>query len=149
MHVYKIALEKYSKSLAASGVAARWNSRDIKIIYTASTRALACLENVVHRSAIGLQANFRTMIIEIPDSLPITVIKKEELSTDWYLFEHYPYTQLLGDSWISKGETSILQVPSAIIAEECNYLLNPMHKDFEKVKLSQTEPFEFDPRIKK
>ncbi len=148
MHVYRIALEKYSKSLAASGVAARWNSKDVKMIYTASTRALACLENVVHRSAIGLQAGFRTMAIEIPDGLPMTVVKKEELPTDWHLFENYPYTQALGDAWISKGETAILQVPSAIIAEECNYLLNPAHEDFEQIKLIKTELFEFDPRIK-
>lgn len=149
MYVYRITLEKYSGSLITSGNAARWNSKDVKMLYTASTRALACLENVVHRNAIGLQANFRTMVIEVPDDLQIIIMRKEELLTDWYLFENYPYTQALGDAWISKGETAILGVPSAIIAEECNYLLNPAQIDFKKIKLLNVEPFEFDSRIKK
>lgn len=147
MPVFRIALEKYSRSLVASGVTARWNSKDVKMIYTASTRALACLENVVHRSALGLQANFRTMIIEVPDDLSIKVVRKVELPSDWHLFENYPFTQSLGDAWISGGETPVLQVPSAIIAEEYNYLLNPGHEDFKKVKLNRTERFEFDSRI--
>lgn len=149
MHVFRIALEKYSKSLVASGVAARWNATDVKMIYTASTRALACLENVVHRSAIGLQANFRTLVIEVPEDIAIKIVSKEELPFDWHLFENYPFTQSLGDAWISSGETPVLQVPSAIIAEEYNYLLNPGHEDFKKVKLNRTELFEFDPRIKR
>lgn len=148
MYVFRIALEKYSKSLIASGVTARWNSKDVKMIYTASTRALACLENVVRRSAIGRQANFRTMVIKVPKDLSIKVVKKEELPSDWHLFENYPFTQSLGDAWISSGETPVLQVPSAIISEEYNYLLNPGHKDFERVKLDRTELFEFDARIK-
>lgn len=149
MYVYRITLEKYSGSLITSENAARWNSKDVRMLYTASTRALACLENVVHRNAIGLQANFRTMVIEVPDDLQITIMRKEELLTEWYLFENYPYSQALGDTRISKGETAILVVPSAIIAEECNYLLNPAHIDFKKIKLLSVEPFEFDSRIKK
>jgi RES domain-containing protein len=149
MHVYRIALEKYSGSLIASGNGARWNSKDVRIIYTASTRALACLENVVHRNAIGLQANFRTMVIQVPDELRMKVISKEELITDWHLFQNYPYTQALGDAWIANGETAVLGVPSAIIAEERNYLLNPAHADFKKIKLLSIEPFAFDSRIKK
>src|SRR4051794_27144446 len=148
MQVYRITLEKYSHSLVASGNPARWNSKDVKLIYTASSRALACLENVVHRSSLGLRSLFRTMVIEIPDRLPITTLNKEELPLDWHLFQQFPSTQVLGDAWTSKKETAILKVPSAIIAEECNYLLNPLHMDFQNIKLVRIEPFEFDPRIK-
>lgn len=59
MLVYRIALVKFSDSLKASGRAARWNSNDIDVIYTASSRALACLENVVHRNQLGLSSNFK------------------------------------------------------------------------------------------
>jgi RES domain-containing protein len=148
MHVYRITLEKYSGALVASGNPARWNSKDIKMIYTASSRALACLENVVHRNALGLQSGFRTMVIQIPQALYITIIEKESLLQDWHLFENYPLTQAMGDAWIKKGETAVLRIPSAIIAEECNYLLNPGHKDFEQIKVIRTEPFSFDQRIK-
>jgi RES domain-containing protein len=148
MLVYRITLEKYSSLLIASVNPARWNSKDVKMIYTASSRALACLENVVHRSSIGLQHKFRTMVIEIPDDLESEVIKKEDLPPKWHLFQNYPLTQVSGDAWIKKGKTALLKTPSAIIAEEYNYLLNPAHKDYKKIKLLRTEPFEFDTRIK-
>jgi RES domain-containing protein len=148
MHVYRITLEKYSGSLVASGNPARWNTKGIKMIYTASSRALACLENVVHRNALGLQSLFRTMVIQIPEALPVTIIEKDALLQDWHLFKKYPLTQAIGDAWIKKGETAALRVPSAIIAEECNYLLNPGHKDFKRIILIGTEAFSFDHRIK-
>jgi RES domain-containing protein len=148
MHVYRITLEKYAGSLVASGNAARWNSKDVKMIYTASSRALACLENVVHRSALGLQSLFRTMVIQIPEELPFIIVEKEDLPQDWHLFGNYPLTQAMGDAWIKKGETAVLRIPSAIIAEECNYLLNPGHKDFKRIELISTEAFSFDQRIK-
>src|SRR4051794_32619943 len=107
MFVYRITLAKYAYSLQASGHTARWNSKDVKVIYTASSRALACLENVVHRSGVGLQETFQTMVIEIPNGLPKTVIKNKSLKTDWFTFTNYPYTQHLGDTWIKKGDTAI------------------------------------------
>jgi RES domain-containing protein len=88
------------------------------------------------------------MVIEIPDGMPITKIQKANLIADWQDFINYPYTQNLGDSWISKADTAVLQVPSAIIPEESNYLLNPAHADYAQIKLLRTEPFEFDARIK-
>lgn len=149
MLVYRITLEKYSHALLASGVAARWNSKEVRVIYAASSRALACLENVVHRTAMGLQSAFRTMLIEVPDTLPVKSIHKEDLTKDWYQFEQFPHTQMLGNAWADAMETAILRVPSATIAEECNYLFNPLHPDFSNIKLLRTEPLGFDARIKK
>lgn len=148
MYVYRITLEKYAAVLVASGNPARWNTKEVPMIYTASSRALACLENVVHRSALGVQSLFQTMVIGIPEGLPVTTLQKETLPPDWQLFENYPVTQQAGDAWIKKGASAVLQVPSAIIAEECNYLLNPGHPDFSRIKLVSTEPFVFNPRIK-
>jgi RES domain-containing protein len=149
METFRITLEKYSKQLIASGNPARWNSKDVRVVYTASSRALACLENVVHRSSLGLQQIFRTMVIHLPDELDIKIITEKELRNDWPRFENYPHTQALGDNWFKNMETAILQVPSSIIPEEFNYLLNPLHADFSKIKLLRTEPFQFDERIKK
>jgi RES domain-containing protein len=148
MFVYRITLAKYANSLQASGSPARWNPKDVKMIYTASSRALACLENVVHRSGIGFKEAFRTMVIEIPDGLPITIINKSSLLAGWHEFINYPYTQNLGNIWVENMETAVLQVPSAIIPEEHNYLFNPLHPDFTKMQLVSIEPFSFDPRIK-
>ena len=74
MLIYRISKAQYTDRLVASGGAARWNSRGRFVIYTAATRALACLENVVHRSGEGLQESFRVMVIDVPDNLPIETI---------------------------------------------------------------------------
>ena len=147
MEVYRITLANWANSLVASGRAARWNSADRFVIYTAASRALACLENVVHRTGRGLQADFRTICIDIPDTLPIEIIALETLPPNWSEFEQYAHCQRLGDAWLASRKSAILQVPSAIIPAEHNFLLNPQHPDFAYIQISQVEPFVFDSRI--
>lgn len=148
MLVYRITKAIYADRLVASGGAARWNSRGQFVIYTAATRALACLENVVHRSGEGLLDNFRVMSIDIPDNLPVEIIDPNLLPPDWYEFRQYDACQQIGGEWLRKGQSAVMRVPSAIISNECNYLLNPVHPDFLRINLVGAEPFTFDPRIK-
>ena len=148
MIVYRITLAKYARALFASGNPARWNFRDIKMIYAAESKALACLENVVHRSSKGLQDHFKLMYIEIPDDLQITVLQETDLKKGWSQFKNMPYTQQNGSLWIKENATAILQVPSVIIKGAFNYLLNPSHKDFSNTRLLKSEAFTFDSRIK-
>lgn len=148
MLVYRIALTKYADKLVASGRAARWNPNETEVIYTASSRSLACLENVVHRSQLGLNQLFSVMTIEIPDELKKDFVDHRQLPDNWREFQQMPLTQAIGEKWITDGKTAIIQVPSAIIEEEVNYLLNPQHPDFKKIKLLRTEMFVFDVRIK-
>ena len=148
MIVYRITLAMYSTKLLASGYPARWNSKDIKIIYTAQSRALACLENVVHRNSKGLQKNFRVMQIFIPDDIAFLEIKEFDLDLGWKEFDKMPYTQSLGDRWVGEAKSAVLKVPSAIVSGDFNYLLNIGHKDYQKIKLLRTDAFEFDDRIK-
>ena len=149
MKVYRISLAIYSTKLLASGNPARWNSKDIKIIYTAQSRALACLENIVHRDSKGLQKNFRIMEIDIADEIKIEKIQETDLIADWKNFYNMPYTQQIGDDWINNSKTAVLQVPSVIVSGDFNFLINPGHKDFSSIKLLSAVPFEFDSRIKK
>ncbi|MEO6521396.1 MAG: RES family NAD+ phosphorylase [Mucilaginibacter sp.] len=148
MLVYRIALAKYASALKASGRAARWNPNEVEMIYTASSRSLACLENVVHRNKAGLNDNFRVMTIHIPDTIAIQTITTADLLPDWRAFNQMPYTQQLGAQWVKQGTTAILQVPSSIIDGETNYLINPLHADFGLVELVRVEAFVFDVRIK-
>ncbi|AYL98677.1 RES family NAD+ phosphorylase [Mucilaginibacter celer] len=148
MLIYRIALAKYADKLIASGRAARWNPNEVDMIYTASSRSLACLENVVHRNQLGLIAAFNVMTIEAPDKLKITTLKLDDLRVDWSDFNQMRYTQLIGENWIRERKTAILAVPSSIIEEEFNYLLNPKHEDFGEIKLIRSVPFIFDQRIK-
>lgn len=148
MFVYRITKVIYADRLVASGGAARWNERGQFVIYTAATRALACLENVVHRSGEGLLDPFRVMVIEVPDELTIDTISIDTLPTDWFDFSQYDTCQQIGGAWLRNGQSGILRVPSAIISNEYNCLLNPAHPDFPRIRLHHTEPFTFDPRIK-
>jgi RES domain-containing protein len=148
MVVYRISVEKWAGSLAASGNAARWNSKGIYVLYTASTRSLACLENVVHRDGLGLSASFRTMLIQVPDDLKITTIPLDSLDENWREWAATSYTRAIGDAWAVRLESAVLRVPSAIIPDEFNYIINTAHPDFGKISLIRTEPFQFDPRIK-
>ncbi|WP_266366043.1 RES family NAD+ phosphorylase [Tellurirhabdus rosea] len=148
MLVYRITKSRYAGQLLASGGAARWNSRGMFVLYTAASRALACLENVVHRSGEGLQDDFRVMVIDVPDPLAVETIPPESLPADWFDFQNYYTCQQRGDDWLRSVRTPVLQVPSAIIPGEFNFLLNPAHPEFRAVQLLRTEPFVFDPRIK-
>jgi len=147
MLVYRIALEKYA-SLYASGVEGRWNSQGIKVIYAASSRSLACLENVVHRSGEGLNDLFRTMVIDIPSSERIEKITLKDLPKNWQQYNMEHVCRQIGDDWFYRQDSLVLQVPSVIIPNEFNYIINAQHKNFKKVKLKLVEPFIFDTRIK-
>lgn len=147
MIVYRIVLEKYAL-LAASGFEARWNSNGNKVIYTSSSRALACLENVVHRSGEGLHDNFRTLVIDIPNTERIEKITEKDLPKNWQQYAMEYLCRRIGDDWFYRQDSLILQVPSSIIPNEVNYLINAQHKNFKKVKLKNIEPFLFDTRIK-
>ncbi|MFT4092803.1 MAG: RES family NAD+ phosphorylase [Niabella sp.] len=149
MIAYRITLEKWAGHLTASGRAARWNSNGHFMLYTASTRALACLENMVHRRGIGRDELFRVTLIEIPDELEVKKINKKILSAHWQEYINYASCQTIGDAWLKENQTAVLQVPSAIITEEYNYLINPQHPDFIRIKILAVEKFTFDERLLK
>ncbi|MEQ8241082.1 MAG: RES family NAD+ phosphorylase [Cyclobacteriaceae bacterium] len=147
MNVFRITLFEYANQLFASGRKARWNSNGVFIIYAASSRALACLENVVHRSGEGLNNSFRTMVISIPNKIVINEVTSDELPSNWKDFDQQYVTRAKGDQWIKNQESAVLKVPSVIIQEEHNYLINPLHREFSDIQLESVEPFLFDPRL--
>lgn len=148
MEVYRISLARWTTVLTASGNAARWNSESKFVIYAASSAALACLENVVHRSGEGLNTLFKVMRIHVPDELSVETIEPKELPEDWFDFRRYPECQKIGDAWLEKGSSPVLKVPSTVVRMEYNYLLNPAHPHFANIALRATEDFVFDPNIK-
>lgn len=147
MIVYRIAKEEYSTVLKASGYAARWNHKGSFVIYTAESRSLACLENLVHRSGEGNNALYKVMLIQIPDNLEIEIIDVKNLKPEWQKIENYTYCQSMAVAWFSNGNTVILKVPSVLIKNEFNFVINPAHKDFKKIKLTGVEDFIFDSRF--
>lgn len=88
MEVYRITLARYADELFAPGFAGRWNRKGQFVIYTAGSRSLACLENLVHRRGIAIEvedlvATYKVMVIHVPDTLAITRVEMEDLSAEW------------------------------------------------------------------
>jgi RES domain-containing protein len=148
VEIYRICLAKYAGELVASGNPGRWNLRGQLVIYAAGSRALACLENVVHRSGEGLNNLFKVIRIEVPDALAVEELTLDQLPPDWQLPRSYARCQPLGADWYRRQATAVLRVPSSIIAHEHNYVLNTRHRDFAQVRIVGWEDFAFDSRIK-
>ena len=148
MEVFKICSEKYSHSLNASGASNRWNKKDEYVIYTGSSRSLSTLETVVHRSAINLSNPYKLVIIAIKDNTFIKEISVTDLPKNWKTIEAYVKLQEIGSKWYNSLESLILKVPSVIISQEYNYIINTKHPLFAtNVILQSVENFDWDKRL--
>jgi RES domain-containing protein len=116
------------------------------MIYTASSRSLAALEIVIHTSNTDLLTQYVILSIEFPDRF-VTSIKQSDLPGDWRDSPAPSRLQEIGDDWLSNMKSAVLAVPSIIIPEEKNYLLNPAHGDFSTLRLTNPQKFEFDSRL--
>ncbi|RZJ65659.1 MAG: RES domain-containing protein [Flavobacterium sp.] len=150
MEVFRLQNRKYPIELSGKGAAmigARWNSKGTEVIYTAQNRALAMAEVAVHLTMAMLPSKFCMISVNIPDSIAIKTVKTSELPKGWNSFPEMSGTQKLGDKWLFDGEFCVIKVPSAVVKGEFNFLINPRHKDFRRIKITHEEDFPFDKRI--
>ncbi len=149
MLLYRITKAAYADKLVASGIENRWNSNGRFVIYAASSAALACLENVVHTSGMLLYTQqYRLVIIEMPDQTERTIIEADLLPGNWKDLAQQSFTRKKGNEWYDARSSLLLQIPSAVIPSENNFVINTAHEDFMRVKILRTEPFLFDARLK-
>lgn len=148
MEVYRIALARFADALVSPGSQGRWNGLGSYVIYTAGSRALACLENLVHRDSEGLQQLFKVMIVHIPAQVSMEKLDIALLPQDWTDYKNQYLSRRLGNAWLRSFSSCVLQVPSAIIPREFNYLLNPAHPEFKLIRIASVEDFSFDNRLK-
>jgi RES domain-containing protein len=148
MEVFRISSEKYSHVLTASGTENRWNKFGEFVIYAGSSRSLATLELVVHKSAIAPTMNYKVLIIHIPDDTSlIEQIQVSDLSKNWRSKTAYPELQTIGSNWYNKQQSLILKVPSAVIPLEFNYIINTKHLIFDRIGISEVEDYFWDSRL--
>jgi len=149
MEVFKISKEEFSHDLAASGRANRWNLDEQFTIYTASSRSLASLELVVSIKAISPASRYRVMVISIADEESLlTHVLQSKLPPFWRSMSAYPQLQGIGSEWYKDKTSLILKVPSAVVPQEYNYIINTNHPDFPgKVSLVRTEDYFWDERL--
>ncbi|MBD1431644.1 RES family NAD+ phosphorylase [Sphingobacterium sp. DN00404] len=147
MLVYRIVHKKYADTLFASGLAGRWNSEGKKVLYTSESISLAYLENMAHRRGFGFNTDFRVMVIEIPSKLPFPEVKLSDLPKNWRSFRNYNDCQKIGDDWFDESEFLYMKVPSAVVMENCNIVINTLHTHYKKVKLLDVLDFYPDSRL--
>jgi RES domain-containing protein len=126
----------------------RWNPRGMRVVYCAESRSLAAMEVLV-----GLDERERLLEIPwvcIPVTLPMALIEKAaQVPSEWRQYPQNATSQAFGAGWVQAQRSVALRVPSAVVPGEFNYLLNPAHPDFKRLKIGKPEPFSFDPRLGK
>lgn len=150
MKIYRLSREKFANDLSGMGArlnGGRWNSKGKNAIYTAENVSLAKLEVTVHLDLDLIPNDYCLIEIELPDDIKIKTLDISKLSQDWNTIPHSESTQLLGDDFLDNNEYVALKVPSAIVPQENNYILNPHHPDFLEVKITKIETFTFDNRL--
>ena len=89
----------------------------------------------------------RVIRVSVPDAVNTTVIDPADLPDGWRQTPPPPVLQSIGKTWLDAGETAILEVPSAIVPQESNYVLNPLHADFKRLSIGKADPFALDMRL--
>jgi RES domain-containing protein len=145
--VYRIGSSRHpaNDGIGASLYGGRWNHKGTPVIYTAASRALCALEVLANADELG--DDYISISIEIPDTLSITSMSVADLPTGWDSNPSLDATRDSGTAWANGLATVVLSVPSAVIPRERNYVLNPAHPDFARIKVSGPEPFYFDDRL--
>jgi RES domain-containing protein len=141
---YRAQLFSGQGGLFASG---RWTARGRPVVYTSASISLAVLEYTVNYRRRGWVPATVLGRATIPSEVRIETISSKDLPANWYAADAPTALQEIGSDWLERAETAVLKVPSAIVVEEWNYLLNPLHADFGKLTFGAPKVFAFDRRV--
>ncbi len=150
MIVYRLCRQSYANDLSGHGAeisGGRWNSKGVAALYTSASRALCAIEIVVHVPAGIIPKDYFMVSISIPDNETIDILNLKNLPSTWNNNPISGSTQRIGNVFLTEQKALVLKVPSVIIKDEWNYIINPLHPGFKKVKIVNTEPFTFDTRL--
>jgi RES domain-containing protein len=123
----------------------RWNRLGDLAVYASSSLALAAIETFVHLGDDGLQIAFVSFRIEIPDAVAVQRCRRPP--PQWRAEPPLEASMRYGSDWLRRGRTAVLEVPSAIVPSESNFVFNPRHADFASLRIGRPRAFVFDPRL--
>jgi RES domain-containing protein len=148
MITYRICNLSFKDDISGNGAklyGSRWNSVGTPMLYLASSISLAWLEMLVHLQLQDKSTDFALLYVNIPSNAEIQELQTGKLKQHWQ--SDAGYTQFIGDEFVRSKQKLILKVPSALVEEEANYLVNPLHPDFKKTEIIKTKIFQFDHRL--
>ncbi len=147
--VWRITTARFTAA-AFSGEGARlyggrWNPKGWEVVYTAQSQSLALLELMVQDDP--LRARYVLIPAQLPTGLPETRIETAQLPEGWCTLGGRGALQALGQAWLQEGATAVLNVPSAVVPAERNFLLNPRHPDFARITIGAPQSLQTDTRL--
>ena len=150
--MYRIAKTKYIRDLSGEGAlraGGRWNSKGIRVVYTADSTALATLETLVHSPLHIVPKNRSIATLEFPNCLSRLEIELPQLPDKWWTYPAPSVLTKFGDTWWHQQKSVALSVPSSVTpnGEGKNLLLNPLHPDFKQISIVRVENYVYDSRL--
>jgi RES domain-containing protein len=151
MRLWHIAQRKHALDKLCAGTAlygGRWNPAGVPALYGGTSIAIACLEKLVHVGA-STPPPLLLVAIDLPDDTVVYDPGVAALPVGWDAMPTSATAQAFGGAWLAKCAELAMKVPSAIVPEEANVVLNPRHPGYAQVVLSIVRPFAFDARVLK
>lgn len=147
MIIYRLTTSKFSGDLSGEGAkiyGGRWNPVGLAALYLSEFISLSILEILVRANKYNSPDSYSLLTIQLPED-SVNSIELKKLKTGWQ--NHIEYTRSIGEDFIRMNQALVLKVPSAIVPQEHNYLINPAHKDSKKIKIIAVELLELDKRL--
>lgn len=147
--VWRLLTARFGKS-AFTGDGARlyggrWNRKGVPIVYTAGSQSLAMLEMLVQDEP--LRARYLMISAMLPENMKIERITPDKLPVNWREPGAREHLQTMGNDWVRRGSSAVLRVPSVVIPDEKNYLLNLAHPAFSKIQIGKPNEFVTELRL--
>jgi RES domain-containing protein len=124
----------------------RWNPPGYPAVYTADSLSLAILELIVHLDEDGDLQDFVAGPVIFEDAC-VTAIPESKLPENWSCLPISDQTQHIGKTWIEERQFLVLKVPSSVVHNDYNFVINPLHPAFPTLQIGNFQPLQIDPRI--
>lgn len=150
IRLFRIARTARINDLTGEGArlyGGRWNQKGDAVLYTSESRALAALEYLVHLPPLLAPPNLSLHEFELPDDVSSLDMPVTTLPPDWKTYPPLDITMEIGSNWLQANSSLLLKVPSVIVEQESNMMINPNHPEFAKVRALPPQPFAFDARL--
>jgi RES domain-containing protein len=149
--VYRVLRKPYSRApFDGQGsylYGGRWSNPGTRLTYASEHQSLAMLEYFVHLEANDSPPDLVLASADVPDDLPRQRIEVGMLPTSWRETPAPAELARLGDEFVQAADRCLFIVPSALVPSENNWLINPLHDDFHKIMIRETEPLTYDSRL--
>jgi RES domain-containing protein len=147
MFLWRIGNHADLKGRGGLLASARWHTQGRPIVYLAESPSGALTEVLVHLEldAADLPGSYKLLKVEVPDKVAFRNLKLTELSKNWR--NNLVLTRTIGDEWLASAETALFRVPSAIVPETFNVLLNPLHRDAAELNVLWHRQYPWDRRL--